>query len=47
MSEHVEFSAEELKVIGRLAQNLLSSALEAGLDAEILADIYYKMVEYV
>ena len=42
----VEFTSDELRIIGRLAQNLLSNALEAGLDAKILADIYYKTIQY-
>jgi hypothetical protein len=42
-----DFSSEELRVIARLAQNLLGSALEAGLDPGILMSIYNKTEDFL
>lgn len=38
----VRFTSDELKIIGRLAQDLLSNAL----DVETLADIYRKTIQH-
>jgi len=43
----VDFSVAELRFIGRLAQNLLSCANEAGLDPGVVASVYYKTQEFI
>jgi len=40
-----ELSKEELKVLTRLVSNLLSSAVEAGVDPGFLETIYYKLLD--
>lgn len=40
-----EFTKQELQVIGRLVQNLLGSALDAGLDPGVLMSIYNKILD--
>jgi hypothetical protein len=47
MNEQVEFTLAELQFIARLAQNLLSSAIEAGLDPGVVESVYYKTAEYI
>jgi hypothetical protein len=42
-----EFSPEELRVIGRLAQNLLGCALDAGDDPGLLMSIYNKTQDFL
>jgi hypothetical protein len=45
--EEVTFSESELRVIARLAQNLLSCAVEAELDPGVLETIYYKTQDFL
>ena len=42
-----KFSEAELRVIARLVQNLMSSAVEAGLDPGLLESIYYKTQDFL
>lgn len=42
-----DFTAQELRIIARLVQNLLGSALEAGLDPGILMSIYNKTEDFL
>jgi len=46
-TEDVRFTACELRVIGRLAQNLLSCVVEADLDSGELETIYYKTQDFL
>jgi hypothetical protein len=47
MLTDVQFDDAELRTIARLVQNLMSCAVEAGLDPGVLESIYYKTQEYV
>lgn len=40
-----DFTPDELRIIARLAQNLLGNALEAGLDPGVLMSIYNKTAD--
>jgi len=42
-----DFTEDELKLIGRLAQNLLENALDAGVDPGILMSIYNKTQDFL
>lgn len=42
-----DFTEQELRVIARLAQNLLGNALEAGFDPGILMSIYNKTEDFL
>jgi len=42
-----EFTPEELRVIGRLAQNLLECALDGGSDPGLLMSIYNKTQDFL
>lgn len=46
-AEVVRFTGDELRLIGRLAQNLLSNALEADLNPGLLEDIYLKTQSFI
>jgi len=43
----VRFTGDELRVIGRLAQNLLSNAVEVGINPDLLEDIYLKTYSFI
>jgi len=47
MLTDVQFEEAELRTIARLVQNLMSCAIEAGLDPGVLESIYYKTQEYL
>ena len=47
MLTDVKFEEAELRTIARLVQNLMSCAVEAGLDPGVLESIYYKTHEYL
>ena len=42
-----EFTPDELRIIGRLAQNLLGAALEGGDDPGLLMSIYNKTQDFL
>lgn len=47
MLTDVQFEECELRVIARLAVNLMTNAAEAGLDPGLLESIYYKTQEFL
>lgn len=47
MLTNVQFDEDELRTIARLVANLMSCAVEAGLDPGVLESIYYKTQEYL
>ena len=47
MLTDVQFDEAELHTIARLVQNLMSCAVEAGLDPGGLESIYYKTQDYL
>lgn len=47
MLTDIQFEEAELRVIARLTANLMSSAVEAGLDPGLLESIYFKTQEFL